>query len=465
MSGWVKHVDFILLDIITLQLSFIAAYFIRFKEWELPYADFWYQRAAMFVLLIQLGLAAFTAAYSGIIRRTFFKEIQHSFVHATLVFIGLNVYVVAFKRGEIYSRQFWYIYWAVAFVVLLITRTLLKRVVRRRILASKNGPVMIAIVSSRDAEQIVKDFKSDRFHEFKLRGFVFLDKAAAGESVMDIPVVSNIDDFYEYAQKNIIDEVFISNNNLDWAQLYAEELLKMGITVHYRLLRREDSAMTHVIENCGGYSVMTTSIRITTGPQLLVKRLVDIIGSIVGLVITAVCFVIFAPIIFIQSPGKIFFTQTRIGKNGRRFKLYKFRSMYPNAEEMRAQFEMANEMTGNMFKMKNDPRVIPIGRFMRKHSIDELPQFWNVLKGDMSLVGTRPPTIDEFEKYASHHKARLGFNPGITGLWQVSGRSDITDFEEVVELDTKYISEWSVWLDLKILLKTIKIVFSGKGAE
>ena len=145
--------------------------------------------------------------------------------------------------------------------------------------------------------------------------------------------------------------------------------------------------------------------------------------------------------------------------------MYKFRSMYMDAEERKAELMEKNEMQGFMFKMEDDPRIFPIGRFMRKYSIDELPQFWNVLKGEMSLVGTRPPTMDEFEQYEAHHRARLGNKPGLTGMWQVSGRNKITDFEEVVALDTYYISNWNLAMDVRILFKTIKVVLLGKGAK
>lgn len=174
--------------------------------------------------------------------------------------------------------------------------------------------------------------------------------------------------------------------------------------------------------------------------------------------------IIFGPIIYIQSPGPIFFSQERIGRNGRRFKIYKFRSMYPDAEERKKELMAQNKMQGLMFKMDNDPRIIPIGHFMRKTSLDEFPQFLNVLKGDMSLVGTRPPTVDEYEQYEMHHKARLAVKPGLTGMWQISGRSDIVDFEEVVRLDTKYISEWNIGLDIKILLQTVKTVLKREGS-
>ena len=171
----------------------------------------------------------------------------------------------------------------------------------------------------------------------------------------------------------------------------------------------------------------------------------------------------------IKSPGPIFFSQVRVGKNGKKFKLYKFRSMYMDAEKRKKELMEQNRVKGGMmFKIDNDPRIIGgekgIGGIIRKYSIDEFPQFWNVLKGDMSLVGTRPPTVDEWEKYDLRHRVRLATKPGITGMWQVSGRSDITDFEEVVRLDREYIVGWSLGLDVKILVKTVGVVVFRKGA-
>ena len=193
----------------------------------------------------------------------------------------------------------------------------------------------------------------------------------------------------------------------------------------------------------------------------------DIVGAIVGLLITGIVTVFLAPALLIESPGPLFFSQVRVGKNGRRFKIYKFRSMYMDAEERKKELmEKNNIKDGLMFKMDDDPRIIKgIGHFIRKTSLDEFPQFWNILKGDMSLVGTRPPTMDEWDKYELHHRRRLAIKPGLTGMWQVSGRSEITDFEEVVELDTKYIEQWSIGLDIKILFKTVTVVFTGSGAK
>ncbi|MBQ8913965.1 MAG: sugar transferase, partial [Lachnospiraceae bacterium] len=196
----------------------------------------------------------------------------------------------------------------------------------------------------------------------------------------------------------------------------------------------------------------------------VIKRLMDIVISIPGIIATGILFIILGPIIYIQSPGPIFFKQVRVGKNGRKFKIYKFRSMYMDAEERKKELMEQNKMQGLMFKMDDDPRITPIGKFIRKTSLDEFPQFINIFKGDMSLVGTRPPTVDEVEKYEEHHKSRLAIKPGLTGLWQVSGRSDITDFEEIVKLDNEYIRNFSLSFDIKIILKTIGVVFKRKGS-
>jgi lipopolysaccharide/colanic/teichoic acid biosynthesis glycosyltransferase len=166
-----------------------------------------------------------------------------------------------------------------------------------------------------------------------------------------------------------------------------------------------------------------------------------------------------------DSIGPVFFSQTRIGKNGRRFKIWKFRSMYVDAEKRKKELESQNEVKGLMFKMENDPRITKVGHFIRRTSIDETPQFLNILVGDMSLVGTRPPTEDEFEQYNGYYRRRMSITPGLTGMWQVSGRSDIQDFDEIVKLDLEYIDNWSILLDIKILFKTVLAVLGRKGSK
>ena len=243
-----------------------------------------------------------------------------------------------------------------------------------------------------------------------------------------------------------------------------DDFLQMGVTVYFGL-DMEIGTITNVsLENIGDYTMISSSISTGTPGELFVKRVFDIIVGVIGVAFTGILYVIFAPIIKVQSPGPAFFSQERVGKNGKPFKMYKFRSMYMDAEERKKELMEQNQMQGLMFKMDNDPRITPIGKFIRKTSIDEFPQFWNILKGDMSLVGTRPPTMDEYKQYDMHHLSRLAIKPGLTGMWQVSGRSDITDFEEVVKLDNEYIRNFSLWLDAKIIIKTFGTVLGMKGS-
>lgn len=196
-----------------------------------------------------------------------------------------------------------------------------------------------------------------------------------------------------------------------------------------------------------------------------IKRIIDIIGQLIGIIIALPIMLTLLIPLKLESPGPFIFKQKRVGRNGRIFYIHKIRSMYIDAEQRKQELINKNEMNGHMFKIEKDPRITKIGRFIRKTSIDELPQFFDVLAGSMSLIGTRPPTVDEFEQYENHHKRRLSMKPGITGLWQISGRNKIQDFEEIVQLDTSYIDNWSIWYDIKILFKTIYVVFKGHGAE
>ncbi len=218
------------------------------------------------------------------------------------------------------------------------------------------------------------------------------------------------------------------------------------------------------IQLLGDHSIVTFSTNFYKPSHIMMKRLLDILGAVVGLIICGIVSILLVPIIR-RDGGPAIFAQKRVGQNGRIFTFYKFRSMYVDAEERKKDLLSQNQMQGGMFKMENDPRITPIGHFIRKTSLDELPQFYNVLIGDMSLVGTRPPTVDEFEKYTPGQKRRLSFKPGITGLWQVSGRSNITDFDDVVRLDLAYIDNWTIWSDIKILLKTVKVVLLREGSK
>jgi lipopolysaccharide/colanic/teichoic acid biosynthesis glycosyltransferase len=192
------------------------------------------------------------------------------------------------------------------------------------------------------------------------------------------------------------------------------------------------------------------------------KRCLDILGALVGLALVALVFVPIAVALYIDNPGPILYSQVRCGWRGQQFRIWKFRSMVVNAEQLK--HTVQNQASGHVFKNDNDPRITRVGRFLRRTSLDELPQFWNVLLGDMSLVGTRPPTVDEVKQYNNRHWQRLDVKPGLTGEWQANGRSSVTDFEEIVNMDLRYIHRWSIGYDVKLILKTIQVVLHRKGA-
>jgi len=273
----------------------------------------------------------------------------------------------------------------------------------------------------------------------------------------------------EVASREIVDEVFLVLDDQRKNEIieYAEQFAQMGVIVHVNidLLDHLGAGYQREVTQIGNHYALSVAPRFFDFNKLVMKRIIDIVGAIVGLMITAVVMLFIAPAVKLESPGPLIFKQKRVGKNGRYFYIYKVRSMYQDAEARKAELMEKNEMKGFMFKMTDDPRITKVGKFIRSTSIDELPQFWNVLKGDMSLVGTRPPTVDEFKQYEARHKRRLSMKPGLTGLWQVSGRSNIEDFEEVVRLDCEYIDNWSIQLDIQIILKTVVVIFKKVGSK
>jgi lipopolysaccharide/colanic/teichoic acid biosynthesis glycosyltransferase len=199
------------------------------------------------------------------------------------------------------------------------------------------------------------------------------------------------------------------------------------------------------------------------GIGLTIKRVIDIVGALLGLIVCGFAYLFYGRRIRRETEGSVLFKQTRVGRNGRLFTFYKFRTMHVTAEDQLCELAKHNEMTGHIFKMRDDPRVTPLGRMLRRRYLDELPQFWNVLRGEMSLVGTRPPTPNEVANYSAHHQRRLSMKPGVTGLWQLHGNGTVSDFEEIVELDCRYIDNWSIGEDCKILAGTILKFCHGGG--
>ena len=337
---------------------------------------------------------------------------------------------------------------------------------------------LVGVLTVEDrAEAILRDLRKDWTKE--LCGVALMDATndEIGTQIQGVPVKAGFSDFMEWVRRDALDEVYIdvpydTGNSLTG---YLIELESMGLDVHFSVPMLEkvygetsQAGCKHIASNLEhrgkAYLIGISTVHHSIRSQVL-KRAMDICGALVGLVISVPIIAITAIPLKLESPGPLFFKQKRVGLNGRIFEIYKLRSMYTDAEKRKKELMAQNEMNGLMFKMTDDPRITKVGKFIRKTSIDELPQFWNVLRGEMSLVGTRPPTVDEYDRYESHHKRRLSMKPGITGMWQVSGRSSVQNFEDVVRLDTEYIDNWSLKLDIEILLKTVKVVFARDGAK
>ncbi|MGC4018001.1 MAG: sugar transferase [Muricomes sp.] len=470
VSSWVKHLDFTILDCLCMELSFVIAYITR-HGWDNVYNLNLYQNAALMLVFIHLVVIFFGEGYSGILKRGYWQEAKEVIGHVTFVIILLSAYLYLMQRGGEYSRIVYVLTWGASIVICYIIRILWKHFLRTKSVWKNPKNSLLIVTKEETAGEVIKTVKENNFGEYEITGIVMLNQKNHGENqpfFENIPVVANEYTMIEYVCRNWVDEVFFDElcSQYHCATLI-ERCKEMGITVHQRLAEQSELLrQNQMVEEMAGYTVLTSSINLVTNGQLFAKRLLDIVGGFVGVILTGIISIFVMPAIYIKSPGTLLFAQERVGKGGKRFRIYKFRSMYMDAEERKKELMKKNNIKdGFMFKMDNDPRIIKgIGHFIRNTSLDEFPQFWNVLKGEMSLVGTRPPTVDEWEKYELYHRKRLAIKPGLTGMWQVCGRSKITDFDEVVKLDTKYIEEWSFGLDLKILFKTIGVVFKREGA-
>lgn len=464
--SWIKHLDFIFLDLVAITGAFLLAYGFKFGVWNIL-EDGSYRSYYLVVVGFHILVSFFFRNYSNIVRRGYLNEITFVLKHMAILGACIMAWLVFTKQSETYSRMILGGFMMLACVWMLILRDLWKSIVRRRLLKSDSQSKLLVVTTRKRVQNCMTKLSGERYQGFSVVGIVLLDGEVSQKKLGEYDIVANADTMLEYVLRNVVDQVLIDTEHLtEDIEEMCHQMLDMGIVVHIGINYFFENMPNMQVDKLGGQTVITTSIRTANRVELALKRTMDICGALVGLLFTGIAFIFVAPAIYIKSPGPIFFSQVRVGKNGRFFKIYKFRSMYTDAEERKKELMVQNKMSGLMFKMDDDPRIIKgIGHFIRNTSIDELPQFWNILKGDMSLVGTRPPTKEEYEQYSQHHKIRLSFRPGLTGMWQVSGRSDITDFEEVVRLDEKYIEEWSIWLDIKIIFKTVGVVLMRKGSE
>lgn len=477
--GFVIKLYFLIADIICINISFVITYLIarNFLSYNMPGED--YYKLIIILNVTAVLVSIFSKTYKNILERGYWQEAVSLVTFAVLAFlVALFFYYVLGERFIMGIRNRSLITLFIFIFLSYITRTVLKRVIKSSLKNKKTRSILV-VTTKEYAEKVTSKLISEDIEGFNIAGLIITDEDMTGEKINGIEVVATEKTAADYVCRRWVDEVFIdSKRDEHYPAKLVKEFETMGLAIHSRLFDAEDvSEKIRMVETLGGYVVLTTSINYASLWQRVVKRTFDIIGGIFGCIFTGLIFIFVAPMIYIKSPGFIFFKQIRVGKNGKKFKLYKFRTMVIDAEERKKDLMEQNRVKdGMMFKIENDDRIIGsrtlpdgtvkkgIGGWLRALSIDEFPQFLNVLKGDMSLVGTRPPTLDEWEKYELHHRARLAIKPGITGMWQVSGRSEITDFEEVVRLDTQYIREWRISLDIKILCKTVVSVFKREGS-
>lgn len=420
------------------------------------------------LLIAYVLIVLFFNVNRNFIKRGRFEELKYVFKMNMMFAASFSVLLFMKGSSGSLSRGTYFLTIIINVFVMYILHRLLKYYlfkIRRE--SKKINRVLLMTVYDRVESSIEKINHKEEWNN-KIEGIILIDSEMIGEEINDIPVVAKYDDMLDYVRCNVVDEVLIDfpYDTGKGLKTVITELEDMGVVVNLCIDKLEEfKEFNKSLKMFGDLPVVTFSNVFYDYNKLILKRLMDIIGALIGIVLTCIITIFVAPALLIESPGPLIFRQKRVGKNGRYFYIYKFRSMHKDAEARKKDLMDKNEMNGLMFKMTDDPRITKVGKFIRKTSIDELPQFFNVLRGDMSLVGTRPPTVDEFKLYEGHHKRRLSMKPGLTGLWQVSGRSDIDDFEEVVKLDLEYIDNWSIGLDIKIILKTIWVILFGRGAK
>jgi len=456
----------ITLDMAIVVGSFLIAYYLRRSEGAVGYMHLYawlllFALPSWFLLLQHFGLyeSQRISTYTSVVLAIFKVHIFGAIILSSIVF---------FLDPHAFSRLlFGY------FLLLSFSLTVLYRISAKLFLGSirKNGynfKNILVVGSGNCAFEISELISGQNSWGLKVIKTIVVTGDAQAVDDRGIQIIRSLEEIIIFCKENIVDEVvFALEKEPPFSmELMLQELQGLGLTSRVIINSQAPYSIKPEVGLFHNFiPIITYRCNELTSDQRVFKRCIDIVGSLVGLTITALMLPFIVLSIKLDSPGPIFFGQPRVRENGRSFTCWKFRTMNVNAEAEKQQLMAQNEMNGAMFKLKNDPRVTAVGAFLRKLSIDEFPQFWNVLLGDMSLVGTRPPTPNEVATYENWHRRRISIKPGITGLWQISGRNKIKNFDDVVRLDIKYIESWTVWLDIKIIFITPWVMFSREGAS
>ena len=454
--GWTKHIDFMLLDVLCMQIAFIVSYIWRFGPGN-PYTDKDYRILAAAFLLIDFFVEIVSDAFKNVLKRGYLDELIATCKHVVLVEIITTFFLFTTQMGEIYSRMSYYIMIPIYILVSYSGRVVLKNIIKKRGFASSKKSLFV-IAPEKLLEETLQGLKENGFGYTQIVAAA-TDADLKGKTICEIPIVANHDGIVDYACEEWVDEVLIpSCAESEYPYEMADIFLEMGIAVHRGITKNKAmSGNFNQIEKIGDYTVITASMNYASTSQLVAKRAMDILGGLVGCLITMLVTIFVAPAIYIASPGPIFFSQERIGRNGRKFKMYKFRSM--GVQDPKKE---AKEWT-----TKNDVRVTPVGRVIRKTSLDELPQLFNVLKGDMSLVGPRPERpqfVEKFKEEIPRYMVKHQVRPGLTGWAQVNGYRGDTSIKKRIEHDLYYIENWTLGFDFKIIFLTFFKGFINKNA-
>lgn len=466
-------------DAFTVSVAFLVAYFIRqhfhtFYNLDIipsiqvvsgklvSLSD--YLVVLILVVLLWCSMLYFNGMYNSIRMRKLFEVVWIIAKSSFFTTIAFGAFSFLLKI-EFVSRIFFAIFLVVSAISLLLEKIAVFSVIHYVRKHGYDYRRILIVGTGRRAADVISKTKSHPEWGLKILGVINDDPSRNVEKVKDVEVIGNLNNISEILHKGAVDEVIFvvprsRLSHIDNAVYACEtEGVKATIAVDLFDLRIAKSYQTAL----NGIPLITYKTTVADERQLLIKSIMDFVISGFGIILLSPLLLFVSVLIKLTSSGPIFFKQRRIGLNGREFVLYKFRTMYKDAEKQQKMLETLNEMDGPVFKIRKDPRITPVGRLLRKFSIDELPQLFNVFIGHMSLIGPRPPLPNEVIQYETWQRRRLSMRPGITCLWQISGRNEI-DFEEWMRLDLEYLDNWSLWIDIKILVKTIPAVLFGSGA-
>jgi exopolysaccharide biosynthesis polyprenyl glycosylphosphotransferase len=456
----------LLSDLVVLVASFFAAYLLRTRV--MWYGEMLPLREFIWVLGLIIVLWPMLARSVGLTDSQTYLWPRRMFLLTARVHVigGLALLSTLYMlRAVEVSRLFMQTFLLVSGVGFIAERAFIRRVMLWSTAdRSPYGRRTLVVGTTAAAAQFQRLLIMRPHWGSEISGYLEID-GPHEQTFCDKPVLGRMRNLELLLDAMIVDDVVLAAPlDDDEIDRIVQTCAERGLTFHTLVHVPSPPQARPYAESLGnGLYLMSLERTPQSVVPLLVKRLIDVVGGLAGVLVFGVAYIICAPLIKLNSPGGALFKHTRVGQNGRLFVLYKFRTMRSDAEAQKAALAGANAMRGHVFKMRNDPRVTRVGRVLRRFYVDELPQFWNVLKGDMSLVGPRPPLTEEVAAYASYHRRRLSVRPGITGPWQARGNGVVADFEEIVRMECDYIDQWSLWLDVLVMLRTFSTVARMAG--